>query len=432
MALKTVLVKWDLSDPTKPIGRAIDHEGCFTSTKIVFPERGAGAALLPERGAGGPLQSVLWECRFVCDTKPQDPRRGAVIVRPLRELTWDWQPVGPALWGVREQALRCPEYPGLDDSYAPKGYEFFLEKDRRNSPWREACDKQQLWSGSRWVGAQFLTHFGTPRTVRASGEGQAVLVYEHGEKEVDARSLIQIWASTSTGTLREQDARIEAEFCLAAHPHVRFWDDVAQLSGADAYSPPYTMSRFEGLDAATQGRVLAILRGSAPAPEDMARAYWQQQIVAGCRGQGLDIAWAELAALHAPAAEIRAERRLGQTYFAESDDGYRPSGSYEEWFIRERLYVGGQVFTVSDAPERLMHRLHDVETARRQLIAEHWRQIDEPLACPAPELTTHNAEISGMPDTEWAARYHSAWTALVDEHRRDHAAQAAKTVRRWN
>ncbi len=423
-----LLVRWDLRDPNRPKGVGVPHDGTLRTSKIVFPEHGYDA-----RGLG----TDVWECGVVRDTQPDQLHRGAVIVRPLRALTWGWIAIGSALWGAREIRFGCVEYPGLGRHDAPElgdHYEHFAERERRNAPWRAAVAKQDLWTGSLWGRADlFWEAFGDPTSIRPSpdlscaGEAQAVLVYPHGEKIVPTISLTPVWPVTATGETRQVGHAIEAQFCVDRAPACKFWGGVGRLG--DESSPPYTMTRYEALDATTQGHVLALLRSSATAPGNMARAYWQTYVADSYRGQSLDQAWIELAALHAPVAELRSERYLGQIHYAESDDGYRPARSYDAWCLRERLHVGGSSFTVRDAPEREAgHRL-DVESERRRLIDQRWRQIDEAVACSAPELTAHSAQFLGTTEDEWTAEYCAAWQALVDEHRRTHAAQAAEAVR---
>ena len=423
-----LLARWDLHNPCNPKGTALPCDGTPRTSKIVFPEPGYAASQLGDD---------VWECAVERDTLPEQPRRGALIVRPLRAVTWGWIAVGPEVWGAREVRFGCLEYPGLSEHDAPaRHHEWFIERERRNVPWRVAVEKQRLWTGSLWsCGANFFDAFGEPIDLRAApalsrmGEGQVVLVYSHGEKVVETRSLAPVWPITATGEVRRVEHTVDAEFSLKRAPSCCFWDGVGSLGGADAYSPPYTTTRYEELDGATRDRVLALLRASASTPEDMARACWQQHAVGSYRGEDLDAAWDDLAALHAPGGELHVERYLGQVYHAESSDGYRPAGSSAAWCVRERLHVGGRAFVVSDVPEPETRQHLDVESERRRLIAEHWRQIDEALACHVPELPAHSSEILGIPDAAWVARYRDAWTVLVDDHRRVHAARAAAIVR---
>lgn len=99
---KVVVVRWNLADSSKPKGEAISHDGGAPARKIVFPDR---------RWLGKLTEDSLWECSLICDTLPNESRRGALIVRPLRPLTWTWANVGEPLWGVHERALKCVEYP---------------------------------------------------------------------------------------------------------------------------------------------------------------------------------------------------------------------------------------------------------------------------------------------------------------------------------
>lgn len=415
-----IIVRWDLGNKIK--GSVVEVEGRAFASKIIFPERNYDVSC---------LTPTAWECSILRDTMPSDPHRGAIIVRPLRELTWAWTSIGPTLWGAREVAFRCVECPELDRHHGPpRDGAFFARGEQRNLPWRAAVEKQDLWTGSLWLssGPKFWATFGAPTAARPGDAGQAVLVYPHGEKSVDARSLTSSWEYIHTGGIRQgEGTAIEAGFQFVQYPAIRFWDIVAHTYGGLGALMPLTGSKLDLLGDTSRQAVLALLRASAPTPEVLAQADWDSRVCV--EDEHLRALWADLPLLHLSGAKIEEQLYGGTYYYPESDDGYRAAGNGEAWFHKYILVTGsgqGRFIIASHCQDK---KLFDPEETRHKLIADCMARLRVIVSAQVPTFPANGDKIFGMSSIEWDYRYRASWDILTDAHLRGNAVQAAEALR---
>lgn len=370
-----------------------------------------------------PKNGEIWVCAFERDTQPGG-QRGAFIVRPLRQVQYGLREVGEPIEGARRVEAFCLDAPELGDYVVPQVLR--QEAEEKSAPYRAALAVQKA-RASRWsgpIGEQFFAEFGKPDSLRVGSYQDSVsLVYAHGEKAVSVEEAARFWQTEPTGEWRccEHDwsgKSLEAQFVFEAIPGACFWRTFARglSDGRVTLSP-----EFDSLPATTQAEALVVLRAAVLTPEAVAEANWLL-VINGRPGYGegsVDRRLREIVALQAGRADLLIYEQEEDIHYGESDDGYRPAGSYRGRVTRYALRVGGR-------PDRWGNivggQKFDVggggksgEEVRSSLVAQKraclWQALNSyAKGCRAP---TMDSRLGTLEPAVWVERYEARYASLL-------------------
>lgn len=388
----------------------------YNDRKIVFVAGYRPETAVRYRGLL-PKDGELWVCAFERDTQPGG-RRGAIIVRPLRQVQYGLREVGEAVGGARCVEAFCLDAPELGGYVAPQALR--QEAEERSAPYRAALATQKA-RASRWNGPideKFFAEFGQPESLRAGLNQSVVLIYSHGEKVVGVEEAARFWQTAPTGEWRKKnDDVLEAEFAFEAIPGACIWRSFA-WGLSDGRVQLYS-AEFESLPTTTQAEALVVLRAAVLIPEAVAEANWRNFVFHGRYGEGaVEGRLQEIVALQSGGAELLVSEQEEEIYYGESDDGYRPAGSYRGRVTRYALRVGGR-------PDRWGNivggHYFDVvaggksgEEIRSLLITEKrnslWKSITSYAKCYAPAM---DARLGTLEPAVWVERYEARYASLM-------------------
>lgn len=404
--VEKAIVQWSVTR-REIVGRTIaSSDGWFATTKECRPERRPSQA----------LSSLIWECAVVRDTAPDSRRRGSVIVRPIRPLSFSWVDTGEPVLGVCYRVFRCDQYPSVvirmgDDDWAVA--------DRRENAAYEAASAK-LRSFQSQPPQQLLAEFGQPTSVSFTAR-DAVLVYPCGTRTIPAWQLyVAGWDVVHTGGLRyvAETGDVEAEFRFVAHPTGTIWYGVA----SHGRGVPFVWSGLDKLDDAAAGAVREMIRTHVPPAEVVASRQWENHR----DFHRLDKVYQELARLHMEPARVETRSAKRQESVAESDDGYRPAFVRTESVTYVYLSVAGSEFGIT-TEHAADPSAYDAETVRREMIAARLTLIAQ-AAEPHHIPVVTDPDLVGMDPAVWRDRFRAAWRRCFDDYRREQAAIAVQIV----
>lgn len=388
----------------------------YNDRKIVFVAGYRPETAVRYRGLL-PKDGELWVCAFERDTQPGG-RRGAIIVRPLRQVQYGLREVGEAVGGARCIEAFCLDAPELGGYVAPQALR--QEAEERSAPYRAALATQKA-RASRWsgpIGEQFFAEFGQPESLRAGLNQSVVLIYSHGEKVVGVEEAARFWQTVPTGEWRRKEDVLEAKFAFEAIPGACIWRSFAW--GLSDGRVQLFSAEFDSLPGTTQAEALVVLGAAVLTPEAVAEANWRNLILNGRPGYGegfVERRLQEIVTLQIGRADLLAYEQEEDIYYGESDDGYRPAGSYRGRVTRYVLrvggrpdrwgnIVGGQKFEVGGGKSG--------EEVRSLLLIEKrkslWQSITSYAKCYAPAM---DARLGTLEPAVWVERYEVRYASLM-------------------
>jgi hypothetical protein len=125
-----------------------------------------------------PADGSVWVVDVDRDTKPDDRRRGALIVRLVRPVEWKLEPIGLSVRGIQNMELRCVDGP-VSASLADAGTKEIFEAYKK--AYQEARRLEDLWLWGKFE--EFTSEFGHPVAWQTTpNDDEVLLTYSNGRQ----------------------------------------------------------------------------------------------------------------------------------------------------------------------------------------------------------------------------------------------------------
>jgi hypothetical protein len=128
-----------------------------------------------------PADGSVWVVDVDRDTKPDDRRRGALIVRLVRPVEWKLEPIGLPVRGIQDMELRCMDGP-VSASLADADTKEILMAYK--SEYSEARRLEDVWLWANWAKHdEFVRVYGHPVAWETiPNQEEVLLTYSNGRQ----------------------------------------------------------------------------------------------------------------------------------------------------------------------------------------------------------------------------------------------------------
>jgi len=400
--------------------------------------------LRPARGATVPIGTVVY-----IETAPEkEGDRGPRATKALcAECAvppqWDWRPTGKTATDpvTRETVAEVePVQIAGRKTYDPPPPFTWKAQWERNSRYREVERRAKLWAHGALK--DVVVEFGEPTTIVVDDEYHVAAMWPHGERKVSVEVAIDLWGlESATGDIRittRETYRIAEVLVRVRNVGEPLWLRVAEVGTApSAYVSLYKRSAWDVIESDLRAAVSAALAPLVPSPEacaevafsddhqKYARQLWEKY--QRCR-----------AALYSGPLSAKEHNWSGRVTvsYPESDDGYRPAGSYEarggkSWIVvratprderRMEAVLGTRwqelaSFDAGLTSSKVEHSEDSVPEERRDALLamspeEHREKFLHGLLDEFLRALPRRSENSDLLPIDWLNRYNARWNEL--------------------